>query len=193
MNRLERIAANDAIAIAALAVGRLRVDADGSIWRVKRVVAANGHGLFACTPKRCDAPTKAGYRRVTVGQHGFVMAHRVVWIAANGPIPPGLEVNHKNGVHDDNRLDNLELVTPSGNVQHARDVLGVNYAVGERVGTSKLTEAQATEAIRLLSAGARHKDIAAQLGVDGSTITRIATGERWAHLPRPVSSEGAES
>ncbi len=44
------------------------------------------------------------------------MVHRAVWEAFNGPIPAGLWVNHKNNIRTDNRLANLELLTPQENV-----------------------------------------------------------------------------
>jgi len=47
-----------------------------------------------------------------------IRVHRAVWEAFNGPVPQGLEINHKNCVRDDNRLENLELVTRSGNQNH---------------------------------------------------------------------------
>lgn len=40
--------------------------------------------------------------------HGYL--HRYLWICAYGEIPSGYVVHHKNGVKDDNRLDNLECV-----------------------------------------------------------------------------------
>jgi hypothetical protein len=37
--------------------------------------------------------------------------HRVIWERANGPIPKGMILHHKNGNKLDNRLENLELTT----------------------------------------------------------------------------------
>jgi hypothetical protein len=37
--------------------------------------------------------------------------HRLVWEAANGPIPDGMILHHLNGNKLDNRLENLELVS----------------------------------------------------------------------------------
>lgn len=47
-----------------------------------------------------------------------MLVHRAVWIAFNGPIPSGKEINHKNGVKSDNRLENLELCTRKENLHH---------------------------------------------------------------------------
>jgi hypothetical protein len=48
-----------------------------------------------------------------------VLAHRVIWIAAEGEIPPGIQVNHVNRLRWDNRRANLELVTLINNIRHA--------------------------------------------------------------------------
>lgn len=37
--------------------------------------------------------------------------HRLVWIEHNGPIPPKMEVHHRNGDMSDNRIENLELIS----------------------------------------------------------------------------------
>lgn len=46
---------------------------------------------------------------------------RVVWMAFNGEIPEGYEVDHINNVRNDNRLENLQLLTKSANNQKSYD------------------------------------------------------------------------
>lgn len=56
----------------------------------------------------------AGYLRVNVqGKKHFV--HRVVWVMANGEIPTNMQIDHINHIRDDNRLQNLRLVTHQEN------------------------------------------------------------------------------
>lgn len=39
------------------------------------------------------------------------LVHRIIWIMLNGDIPDKMEIDHINGVRDDNRIENLRLVT----------------------------------------------------------------------------------
>jgi hypothetical protein len=54
---------------------------------------------------------------------------------------------------------------------------------GSTTGTAKLTEQQALEIRRRRRAGEGRNDIAAEFSVSGSTVTRIASGQGWTHLP----------
>ena len=59
-----------------------------------------------------------GYYRVCLYKNSIGkmhIVHRLVWIAFNGPIPEGLQVNHINEIKSDNRLSNLNLMTPKEN------------------------------------------------------------------------------
>lgn len=67
----------------------------------------------------------SGYLRTMLqndtGKYGTVKVHRIIALAFFGKST--LEVNHKNGIKDDNRLENLEYVTRSENLKHTYDVL----------------------------------------------------------------------
>lgn len=74
------------------------------------------------TGKIYTHPNNKGYIDIgfnVLGTSQHVLAHRVIWWAAIGPIPDHLMINHINGIKTDNRLCNLEVVTNQENVLHA--------------------------------------------------------------------------
>ena len=50
--------------------------------------------------------------------------HRFIWEQANGPIPQGMQIDHLNRNKSDNRLENLDLKTPS---EHGRKTFRTVY------------------------------------------------------------------
>ena len=115
--------------------------------------------------------------------------HQLVVEAFVGPIPCGLQVNHKSGVKSDNRLENLETVTPRENVAHAYR-LGLarrGRVYGEDSGTAKLTNGQVLDIrSRYAAGGVRQIDLANEFGIGRATVGKIVRGERWRHiLPMP--------
>lgn len=64
---------------------------------------------------------KAWYAYPTVSIKGKAFgAHRFVFAMVNGPIPEGMEVDHKNGDIKDYRLDNLRLATKLQNARNTK-------------------------------------------------------------------------
>lgn len=111
-------------------------------------------------------------------------AHRLVWEAFNGPIPPGAQVNHKNGEKRDNRLANLEVCSPSENTLHAVHVLGRPWTapphkIGSKNGRAKLREEQIPEIRRLRAAGWSQQKIADRFGVNQTIISGVLRGVYW--------------
>lgn len=117
----------DLAILALIENGRLRVD----------VAAGLVYAPRSNTPtKPCGALTAKGYLRICVnvdGRQMHFMAHRVVWVAANGPVPPGQEVDHQNRVKADNRIENLEAVPGLENMRRAR-LAGAFKGSGRRDG-----------------------------------------------------------
>ena len=58
----------------------------------------------------------------SANKKGYVAEHRLVWENARGPIPPLHDVHHWNRIKDDNRIENLELLSKSAHHRlHAAD------------------------------------------------------------------------
>lgn len=79
----------------------------------------------------------SGYRIVQVGKT-FYREHRLVWLLEYGFLPN--EIDHINGVRDDNRVENLRSVDRSGNNQNravqtnsTSGVTGVSYDKARRM------------------------------------------------------------
>ena len=110
-------------------------------------------------------------------------AHRAVWEAFNGRIPPGLQVNHLNGDKHDNRLENLAVVTQSENVAWNFRVLGVkpniNPSKGAKNGRAKLAETDIPRIWALRAEGRSQQAIADLLGVSQTSVSRVLLRQTW--------------
>lgn len=63
-----------------------------------------------------------GYYRVELckdGKKKNFSVHRLTYEAFHGTIPPGMTVDHINGIKTDNRLENLQLLTRGDNTRKA--------------------------------------------------------------------------
>ena len=82
-----------------------------------------------------------GYRVYSIhadGEKKQVRANRLVWMAAHGRIPDGMVVDHINNDKLDNRICNLQLLSPEDN-SHKAFADGL-YLTGDDCPSSKISE-----------------------------------------------------
>jgi len=123
-----------------------------------------------------DAAAERGYGTVCT-------VHKLVAEAFLGPRPKGYVVNHKNCDKQDNRAINLEYVTPSRNVLHARE----NGRVpdwGEKQWQARLNEYQ-VRIIRHCQGEMTLEELAKIFGVQFQAISKVWLRKTWAHVEHP--------
>lgn len=124
----------------------------------------------------------------TTGSHEqrrLFKVHRLVWEAFCGPIPPGLQINHKNGVRDDNRLENLELMTCGENIRHSIAVLGKTRK-GEHGSNARLTNAQVVAIRERAVGGESRESLARAFGITKVNVRNITKGRTWPNTGGPL-------
>lgn len=154
-----------AAAMALVHAAVLSVRPDGTVWRHEDKRSGR-----LDPPRRSDYLGPGGYRWVAIPMAGsraqHVPAHRLIWTALKGPIPLGIQINHIDCDKTNNRPDNLELVTPRENSQHARRMGRIPIQTNPK---PKLTAPQSErmrEALRRFAAGEPARALAAELGVN---------------------------
>jgi hypothetical protein len=169
--------------------GKYQVSDFGRVKSLARIVESR-KGIFGNKKEIFLKPSKnrKGYLNVKlckksdgVCSEKSVIIHRLV---ANEFLENTLnkpQVNHKNGIKDDNRVENLEWATGSENVIHA---LVNNLKIsqkGSEHGNSKLTEKEVLE-IRAIGRTKTLKEVAKIYNVDLSLISLILLEKAWKHL-----------
>lgn len=98
--------------------GIYQVSNHGRVRSLDRFILKRGFSYFVkgriLKPKR----EKDNYVHICLsknGIHKYIKIHRLVWGTFVGPIPNGLQVNHIDENPRNNRLDNLNLLSPKEN------------------------------------------------------------------------------
>ncbi|MGE6896841.1 HNH endonuclease [Priestia flexa] len=135
-------------------------------------------------PKKVTKETSNGYIMLRTSdkrypKHLYVCAHRVIWAFFNGEIPEGMVINHINGNKKDNRIENLEVVTPARNVRHAIEIGLTHFVKGnDHYSTKVKDEEVAVIKFLLKNTDLMHKEISSLFGVNQNLVSRIGNGKR---------------
>ncbi len=161
------------------------VSADGRIWSQR--IRLKKEALSGIWREMHLTRDSKGYLRVRIrvsGESVTKKVHRIVFETFLGPIPAGLQINHKNGVKDDNRLENLEVCTQSENMRHADSLGLIPRKHGPDHHQSRFTPEQ-VDGIRrrYRSGGITQRELASEFGVSQTAIFYILKEKNW--RPRP--------
>lgn len=132
--------------------------------------------------------TKWGYLQVSICNNNKIKQMSVHRLVAETFIPNPenkCDVNHKNGLKTDNRVENLEWMTHQENIDHAI-LNGLHNTIGENHGRAKLTEHQVIEIKKLYSQRKYNKTnqykLAKMFGITQPQISSIINNKVWKHI-----------
>lgn len=161
--------------------GRYEVSDTGTIRSWTR--ARNAKALPRLLRARNTPTGYAQVRLPVMGVYRSLYVHRLVLQAFTETV--GEQVNHKNGVRNDNRLNNLEWCTAGENQKHAYRVLGKQHPRPHKGKTGALCKLSRPVAQMTLDGRVvRQWDAIADTAEEGfskSCVGAVCRGERRTH------------
>lgn len=126
--------------------------------------------------------SKTGYVRVSLRINRKInrqQVHRLVAAEFLDGFAENRQINHKNGIKSDNKVSNLEWVTPRENVTHAWKNGFCKPNSGSSHGMSKLSEREVGSVLVLLANDVPEFVIAKAFDVSVGNISSIKRGKTW--------------
>lgn len=154
-----------------------------SVSNLGRVRSTRGNKIKYLSLRNCE-----GYARVSLcNENGVkqILVHRLVALCFLLKCTGAqMQVNHKNGIRRDNRVENLEWCTPLQNSRHAIDILGrtKNYGkmpCGEQHPNAKLSAKDVQKIRELAFMGGGSSEIAKEFNLSCSHVYAIVTNRIW--------------
>lgn len=166
--------------------GRYEVSSLGSI-RSLDMMMKNGHGTYSRKKGRTlkTFKNRKGYLQVKLCKDGLnesTVVHRVVAMSFIENKNGYDQVNHLNGIKDDNRVENLEWCSNRQNIIHAYKNGLINTNKGENHHMSKLTNSNVVAIKKRIKKGEAMHRIASDYNVSTTAIMYIKSGVNWSHI-----------
>ena len=175
--------------------GEYAVTRDGRVWSHSRIITKKdprgvvrnykwgGKWLKSNTTRKGDWYMSISFRKTN--RKGFKV-HRLV-AQAYIPNPLNLpEVNHKNGIKTDNRVENLEWCNRKQNIEHGKIISPTEqraFRRGSENHWAKLSEKSVSNIKRQYAKGkTSHGKLAKKYLVSTNTIGTIIRGIVWKHV-----------
>lgn len=160
--------------------GYFEVSNNGDVRTVPREYKYGIHGISKRITQHLMKPRKnrGGYMYLNLNADGKRITITVHRITLNSFVenPEGLPyINHKNGIKTDNRVENLEWISPKGNVAHAFS-LGLRkrgFTMTKRRSFCKLNDDQVAE---IRNSVEINRILAARFNVSMTTISYTKRG-----------------
>lgn len=135
------------------------------LWKASKF--HHGHGVFTLSGRTTKASRVALFLEM-----GDDFDHDK-WVLHKCPNRP--DCVNPACLYQGDQFDNMRDMVRDGNQF---------IPAGGKNGRSKLTETKVLDILERLEAGETHTSIASEHGVNRATITDIATGRTWRHIPR---------
>lgn len=152
-------------------------------WLWTGATMPNGYGKFGM-------PRGASHARPWAAR----LAHRVAHELAAGEVPDGLQVLHRCDVRNCVNPAHLFLGTQKENIADM-------YSKGREAGcgvrgegnpSARFAAKDAALLRYLADCGVKHRRLGPLFGVTGSTVSRVALRQSWAHVPDLVAPEALQ-
>ena len=131
-------------------------------------------------------PSHNGYLRVCLydsnHQQHTEIVHRLLAFSFIGEDKEKPQINHKNGIKQDNRLENIEWVTSKENIAHSWSTGLKKAQKGENHPSNKLKEKEVLQILHKYKQGITQRKIAEQFNICFQNVNSIVKGKIWKHL-----------